>query len=580
MFQKKFEVKCLIVFTLVAALGMVAPLRAKASTADESGPAKKVDIKFTEVKDLKAGERAKNRPIKDKWAVVIGIDKFMAEPLNNNLKMDSAAKDFYKYLVDTKTGRFDKNHVKMMINGQATRQNIMATLGESWLGKLAGPDDLAVIFVGTHGFPAGDGNTYLCAYNTDLDNLYATGVSMNTLMQTLRNTVGTDRILLILQACYSGAAELTAGAKSLFQSYNIDVERIPLGKGYTILSSSRPDQVTWGDVFSYNLIDELKKEEGMVELNQAFEKAKDRTDYDTTHECVGCKPQTPVMKSDWKGKELVLGIPPVGRIKDLPDGVLNYLTAESHYMKANQAAGNGDLDGAIAEYKAAIATNPDYADAINDYASVLAMKGKWDEAKTQYERAIELKPDDSLFHANYARVLAKLGESGDSLSELEKAHELNPKDRVVLTALATMAIKSGNLDIGADYLKSALELYPGSAPLHDRLSYVLTRHRKFDDAIEHASEAIKIDPKLVSARLNLGSLLRIKGDSAGAIKEYREAVKLQPDNANAHYLLGGALKSVGDAAGAREELARFLDTCSANDPRMDSVKAQLSELKG
>ncbi len=542
-------------------------------------------VQFTKIQDLKADQRAKNRPVKNKWAVVIGIDKFVEKPLNNGLRMDRAAEAFYDYLTDQKAGRFEKEHVRLLTNQQATRQSILATLGDKWLGQVAGPDDLVVVFIGTHGFPAADGITYLCAQNTVLDNVFATGISMNDLMDNLKKQVKSDRIVVILQACYSGAAELTAGAKSLFHFYNVDLSKLLLGKGFVILSSSKPDQVTWGDIFSSNLTKALRQGDGLISLNDAFKYAQQRTEYETTHDCVGCKVQTPLMKADWTGNDLVLGAPEAVRAADLPSTVATYLSAESQYLAANTCILAGDLDGAIAAYRLAIAADNKYADAYNDYATALAMKGKWQEAVEQYRLAVALKSDDELFHANLARALSKCGSAGEAQNELEVAYKLNPKDRVVLTALSDMAVKQGNLPKASLYLKEALRLYPGSAALHDHLSYVLAQEAQqpgeegqLDLALAQAKEAVKIDAKSASALLNLGSILLLKDDCDGAASAYQSAIEIAPNNADAYYLLSTALEKKDDKPGASQALQKFLQLCSPNDARCSAVKQKLNSL--
>ncbi|MBI4534338.1 MAG: hypothetical protein HY711_10380, partial [Candidatus Melainabacteria bacterium] len=76
-------------------------------------------FEWTTVQDLKPDARAINRPIKDKWAVVVGIGNFAEKPLNNELRMDMAAKEFYSYLTDPDAGRFDKDHVRLLIDADA-----------------------------------------------------------------------------------------------------------------------------------------------------------------------------------------------------------------------------------------------------------------------------------------------------------------------------------------------------------------------------------------------------------------------------------------------------------------------------
>ena len=180
------------------------------SYADQSAPAPPPmkGVEWTTIQDLKPNAAPENRTVKQKWAVVVGASKFKEKRLcGEEIAMDAAAQAFYRYLIDPHGGRFDPEHVKLLINGAATRQNIMNALNDRWLGSLSGKDDLVVVFVATNGFPTTDGTTYLCAYDAALDNIYSTCISMQTLMDTLRHNVRSDRILLVLQACYSGAAD-------------------------------------------------------------------------------------------------------------------------------------------------------------------------------------------------------------------------------------------------------------------------------------------------------------------------------------------------------------------------------------
>ncbi len=552
------------------------PAKAPAAVAPTARP----PVEWTKIQDLRPDARATDRPVKDKWAVVVGLGTFAERALNNGIGMDQAAREFYNFLVDPKAGRFDKDHIVLMTNAEATRQSILASTGSQWLGQVAGPDDLVVIFIGTHGFPAGDGNTYLCTYNSALDNLFVTGISMKSFMESLRKNIKSDRIVLVLQACYSGAAELTSGAKALYKNYNIDLEQVVLGKGYVIASSSKPDQMTWGDVFSRNLVKSLREKDGLVPFQEAFAAASQRTEYDTTHECQGCNIQSPVLKSEWVGKDLVVGVPPVSRVKALPDGAVNFLAAETHYMLASKQAAAGDLEGAIKEYQATIGTDPSYANAYGDYGSVLAMTGNWSEAAEKFRQAIALAPSDELFHANYARVLARLGKDQESTAELKLAYGLNPKDRHVLTALSDRSLKAGDPAQAVQYLKEALALYPKSAALHDRMSYVLTRKGDLPTAQSHAQDAVTFDPSSATARMNLGSILLLRGNLTDALFAYRAAVKLAPENPDTHYLLSSALEAKGDNAAAIDELRKFLEICRTDDPKGLRARKHLAELIG
>ncbi len=546
--------------------------------ADQIAPSPVPGVEFTQIQDLNPNAKPTNKPIKQKWAVVIGASKFKEKRLEGSeVSMDKAAQQFYDYLVDPHGGRFQPNHVKLLVNASATRQNIVSSLTSPWLGSLAGPDDLVLVFIATNGFPTTDGSTYLCAYDCAIDNVYSTCISMQTLMDTLKKDVKSERIMLVLQSCYSGAAELTAGAKALFSGFNINLDKVALGKGYVILSSSRPDQMTWSDAFSRNLVKALRQQDGLIPLKEAFELAKKQTEIDTSIISPN-KRQSPVMKTDWTGNELVLGTPSVEKVSEIPDNVRNFLSAEAYYLNGTNKITAGDMDGAAKEYQAAISVDPNYADALADFGALKSIQGDWQAAADLYRRAITARPSDSLFHANYARVLEKLGQPDLSRKELEQSYLLNPRDRVVLQALASKCLQEGDPERAVKLLQGAVQLFPTNETLHERLSYAFVKAGDIDNALAQAKEAVSIAPGSASAKLNLGSSLLMSGDRKSAIDAYKQAVSMAPTNPDAHFLLSNTFESVGDKKSAIGELNKFLELCPTNDPRAAKARAHLEDL--
>ena len=532
-------------------------------------------VNWTKIQDLNPNAKSPNSPIKQKWAVVIGTSKFKESRLSSSdNKMEIAARNFAEYLKDPDSGRFPDSHVKTLINSEATKQSVLANLGKGWLGSLAGPDDLVVVYISTQAFPTTDGGTYLCAYDCALDNPFATCFSMKSLMDTLKREVKTNRIVLVLEAPYSGAAQITEGAKEVRPKKPISAGIIDLGSGYLILSSSKPDQETKGTVFSQNLIASLKANNGLISIEDAFAQARDKTECDTA----ATGKQTPVMQSDWHGNPAVLGAASVEKVKDIPANVQTFVAAEAHYLKANNFVAAGDFDNAIQEYKNAIQTDPTYADAVGDYGAVLTIKGDWQGARDQYKSAIALSPKDALFHANYARVLSKLGENDECDQQLEQAYQLNPKDRVIIMAFANRCIAAGNFDSATKILEQAILLFPDSSIIQDKLSYAYARAGNIPLSLSHAKAAVKLDPKSIASKLNLGSALLLKGDLVSAEAVYIEATALDPKNADAHYLLAGIMEKLGDHSGAKLELTTFIKLAPAADGRLARAKEKLTSL--
>lgn len=252
-----------------------------------------------------------NRPVRDKWALIVGISNFADSTLN--LKYPSKdAKDFHDFLI--KEANFKPDHVKLLVDKDATRANILTELGDKWLPRVANPDDLVLIYISSHG-SASDmdvaGTNYLLAYDSQVDNLYASGLPMQDLTRIIKGRVHSDRVVLVLDACHSGAAE--AGSKGLHRTGNVDVDAVVAGTGQLVISSSQPSQVSWesknyqNSVFTKCLIDSLRKDGANTTLGEAFTNLRDRVQEEVLRER-GVM-QTPVLKSRWKGSDLRLSSP-------------------------------------------------------------------------------------------------------------------------------------------------------------------------------------------------------------------------------------------------------------------------------
>lgn len=252
-----------------------------------------------------------NRPVTDKWALVIGISKF-ANPQYNLKYAAKDAKDFYNYLITD--GNFKKDHVLLLLNENATRRNIMSAFGDKFLPAVSEDGDLVTIFISTHGTPAAKDpgqRNFIVAYDTESDALYETGVDMDELYRRVKKGVRTDRALVIMDTCYSGAG--IPGSRGLDESGNFDLSQLAQGSGHMFLTSSSPAQRSWesrvseNGVFTKYLIQNLKLTKGNV--SNAFEKLQ----HDVSWEVKNAynQQQQPQTGGTWEGKELILNAIPV-----------------------------------------------------------------------------------------------------------------------------------------------------------------------------------------------------------------------------------------------------------------------------
>ena len=247
--------------------------------------------------------------IDDKWAVVVGISRFK-DPKYNLHYPDKDARDFANLLV--KDCFFAPDHVKVLTNEEATRENILTAMGVDFLPRNAKENDLVCIFMATHGTSASmdvKQKNFLVAHDTNPANPYVTGIEIQDLAREVLRRVDAKRVVLILDTCHSGAAE--AGSKGFVQPF--DITDLVQGTGQLIIASAEASQTAHDSlryengIFTKHLMDALRQNKRM---RDAFEYTKVKTNDEALADFR--RAQTPILKdAKWEGADLKIGAPPL-----------------------------------------------------------------------------------------------------------------------------------------------------------------------------------------------------------------------------------------------------------------------------
>ncbi len=277
-------------------------------------------------------------PVADKWAVVVGVSEFADKAINLKYAAKDAA-DFRAFLVEK--CHFAPDHVRLLTNEQATKENVLDLLGDSFLPRVALPDDLVVIYFSSHG-SASDldlrGVNYLVAHDTAVDRLYSTGIDLQTLSNIVKTRIHCNRALIILDACHSGGASDTSDSKGLVRTSNVDAAAIAQGTGRAVICSSSKTQSSWesknyaNGVFTKTLIDGFKAQGEKTTLSDAFKYLKTNVEAQVAAERGVL--QTPVLEAGkWSGGELLLAVQPASP-RPVPASVIETLEARSRVKVA------------------------------------------------------------------------------------------------------------------------------------------------------------------------------------------------------------------------------------------------------
>ncbi|ACY13723.1 caspase family protein [Haliangium ochraceum] len=169
-----------------------------------------------------------------------------------------------------------ERRVITLLDEQATRANIMHTIG-SVLARNATPNDVAVIYMATHGSPERatpneEDHLYLVAHDTLYERIYATGIDMEHDMARWLQRLGVRLAVLFLDACFSGGAggrtfcgPTRRENRTRFLDEPITLEELDLGEGRVIIAAAKDDQVALESrslghgFFTHHLLETLRR---------------------------------------------------------------------------------------------------------------------------------------------------------------------------------------------------------------------------------------------------------------------------------------------------------------------------------
>lgn len=208
------------------------------------------------------------------WALLVGIGTYADNPEQDRPDMILEVNDFRNLLLQTPWWSAD--HIKMLTAENATIHNILA--GLRWLKKVAGSNDIVVVYLSTHGFPLGfdippkdEANGSDTALVTYWGFAYKTAFLWDDEINVLLNQLNCKGVCLLVDSCYAGG----------FQDHWKLLKNAAPQKR-VILMGSCEDEVSYSGGFAPYVIDGLRgyadsNGDGIVTAQEAFYYARPRS---------------------------------------------------------------------------------------------------------------------------------------------------------------------------------------------------------------------------------------------------------------------------------------------------------------
>jgi tetratricopeptide (TPR) repeat protein len=205
-------------------------------------------------------------------------------------------------------------------------------------------------------------------------------------------------------------------------------------------------------------------------------------------------------------------------------------------LQARCALGSAlpDPAGAEAEFRKALAVNPQLVCALDGLAQVLLNGGRYDAALDSWRQAVRLQPDALDLRLALATATYKAAKA-------RQADGLPPVDG----ASVADAIR---------LFTDLLSQHPDITAAHFTLANIFANEQRFREAADEYRVVVHQDPTNTAALAAEVKALVDVTAYTDAFAPAREYVRLKPDDPSGHVLLGMVYKGLGDYAKAEPEL--------------------------
>jgi len=429
---------------------------------------------------------------RESWAAVIGVDAYQTWP-----KLSYAANDAQGVRdLLIKKYNFKPEHTFLLLDKDATRQNILSLLGD----KLGNPDlvkreDRVFVFFAGHGatrhLASGRDLGYIIPVEADLTNYEGQAISM-TNFQDIAEAIPAKHVLFVMDSCYSGLALTRGGGTLGLGNYLLEISRRTARQMFTAggMDQQVADNGPNGhSVFTWTLLQAL---DGRADLNgDGVVTATELAAY-VTPAVSALSHQTPAFGNlpGSEGGDFIFelnheteflnensaqlgddGIKLNTQLEQLREEIRKeaaqnaelkkQLAAAEAQIQSGQAGGKSGATTA-AGTEAGVAGAKDVAAATNDEGMRLYKEKKYSQAAEKFEQAAQMKPDSALFANNAGFAHFKLGLYPEAIEWFQKTIALDPNRAIAYLNLGDAYLQLGKKSEAKQAYEKYLQLQPNS----------------------------------------------------------------------------------------------------------------------
>jgi Flp pilus assembly protein TadD len=177
--------------------------------------------------------------------------------------------------------------------------------------------------------------------------------------------------------------------------------------------------------------------------------------------------------------------------------------AEPHLSAALLHEGRKEFSDAQAEYKQALAVDPQSSEAVIGLTNIYMKSGQLNEAEPLLRKLVAARASDAGLHLQLGRVLAAENKNDEAIVEFQSALKLAPRDAGAQREIADFYTSIGKVDLAENTYRPLVAAQPNNPDLHRALGAVLLREKKFPEAQQELVAAVRLKRDAPDAYVDL-----------------------------------------------------------------------------
>ncbi len=252
-----------------------------------------------------------------------------------------------------------------------------------------------------------------------------------------------------------------------------------------------------------------------------------------------------------------------------------YFLTQTFIHSAEKQSAAGDLEGAARDYVRATEVSPGFPDIRFSLGRTYEAMHRLEEALAQYRLAIASNPDYDHAHTALAFCLLRAGRDDEALAAFDAVLALRIKRVSEPYDKGRERLQAGRKEEAEEFFREAFLAAPNKFEAHYRGALKLLRSEQFEKALVELDEAIALGPKYADLHNFRGVALCELSRVDEAIAAFRRAILLSPDLGIAKLNLAFAHLRAGQFKDAERVLGEVLE----QDPTQSLAATKLEELR-